>query len=211
MVIVSGIALVMACVIVWTLSFTVFDAQSQQTADATGTGAVQATRTESAAAFAQWPTATPQPICEFFSVWSERAVMRICPDTSCQTRQLVYYGQEVCSYGRAETNDQYPNGGDWHIIDLNYQSAFRDLVYMHHSILQPARPTPRPSATLTPLPTITRTPPPPSTTPTPTPQPSPTDAATLAFPTLPPATDAPASPRPIPLPGVSPTAARPSF
>ncbi|MFP4321952.1 MAG: hypothetical protein ACLFTK_05805 [Anaerolineales bacterium] len=214
LVIISGISIVMLCVIIWTLSFTVLDAESREVAQNNATQAVFATRTESAAAFAQWPTPTPAPVCEFFSVWSERAVMRICPDTSCQSRQLVYYGQEVCSYGRAEASSEFPTGQDWHIIDLNYQSAFRDLVYMHHSILVPSRPTPRPSATYTPLPTITRTPAPPSSTPTLTPPMTSTPAPTLAFPTFDPESGGAelSSPPPnLPLPGLTPTSARPSF
>jgi hypothetical protein len=124
-------------------------------------------------------TFTPLPECRPFRVRVERAVYRECPsqdNTQCPIREVVPYDTEVCVY------DRVPQNPEWYVIELNPGGAYRDLVYMHETVIEPINPTPTPSATFTPLPTIS---PVPSDTPLPTIPVSPTDTPNPATPPTP--------------------------
>ncbi|MBN2305939.1 MAG: hypothetical protein JXQ72_15765 [Anaerolineae bacterium] len=134
----------------------------------------QAFATSTAAARPQIPTVfnpatfTPLPPCQEFKVSVDRAVYRECPsqdNRECPIVEVVPYGTEFCVYARV------PNNPEWWVIELNPGGAYRDIVYMHESVLEPVNPTLTPSITFTPLPTVTAAP---SDTPTPTPDRSPT-------------------------------------
>ena len=113
-------------------------------------------------------TFTPLPPCQMFRVTAERAVYRSCPsqdNRQCPIVEVVPYDTELCVYSRA------PENPEWYVIELNPGGAYRDIVYMHESVLKPVNPTPTPSLTSTPLPTVS---PIPSNTPLPTVPASPT-------------------------------------
>lgn len=100
-------------------------------------------------------TFTPMPTCQPFIVNVERAVYRECPqmdDRSCPIVEVVVSGTELCSYGRV------PNNSEWFVIDLNAGGVYRELVYIHESVVAAKNPTPTPTITLTPRPTITSLP-----------------------------------------------------
>jgi len=145
-------------------------------------------------AFLSAPTRTPVPACLTFYVFADQGTIRDCPDFSCERRDVRVYDQEVCVYGRAVPSDDYPTANEWYTIDVNPQGAFRDLAYMHFSVLKPRNPTPRPSQTFTPLPTVTLTPSP---------------SRTPIQPTFTPTEGQP--PTETPLPTYTPTVVRPNF
>lgn len=137
------------------------------------------------------PTRTPVPECQVFEIWSADARVRECPDLQCDFRLMLYYEDRVCVYSKVQPGESdYPNAEDWYVIDLNPNGAFRDLAYIHESVVRPVNPTPRPTQTFTPLPTITITPSytprptdtPDLRTPTPTDTPSPTPLITPTIP-----------------------------
>ncbi len=101
------------------------------------------------------PTYTPLPPCQLFAISVERAKLRECPsmdDNQCPFREIVEYGTELCVYTQARENME------WYVVDLNPDGAFRDIVFVHESVVEAANPTPTPSQTMTPLPTISPTP-----------------------------------------------------
>lgn len=108
--------------------------------------------------FALAPSPTPVPACQYFEVNVEAGYMRECPDLTCEVRDRIFYAQQVCVYGIAQPEEGMFRAEEWYIVDLNPQGAFRDIVYIHNSLLRAVNPTPRPSRTFTPLPTITLTP-----------------------------------------------------
>jgi len=198
LIIIVAITFVLACFLIYTVGISSVEEIANQP---TPTNSPTATDIP---AFALAPSPTPVPACEIFSINVDTAYMRSCPDLTCDVRERIYLGQEVCAYGRAVDGD-FLNSEEWFIIDLNPRGAFRDIVYMHNSVLRPVNPTPRPSQTFTPLPTITLTPTLPLMTDTPTP-----------LPTIPPfpsnTPDGTLTPLPnIPLPGVVPTLPRQEF
>lgn len=138
-------------------------------------------------------TYTPLPPCQWFEVTVERARYRACPSEDsdiCESRGSLEQGARVCVYERSQDNTE------WYVVELNPEGAFRDIVYMHQSVIAAIDPTPTPTRTYTPLPTITLTPsdtPGPVMTPTPTYTPSVTD-------TPDPATPPTATPTPTPYP-----------
>jgi hypothetical protein len=170
---VTAIAMVLACVLVWLFSLQWFERgqEASQAAIATSTEAAR----NLAPTFDPGPSPTPVPACQWFYVTASSARVRACPDESCATREQWPYEQEVCVYGRAQPqDDQYPLAEEWYIVDMNPTGAFRNLAYMHRSVLKALQPTPRPSMTFTPLPTVTLTPSPrwsPSPSPSFTPSP----------------------------------------
>src|SRR5690606_28027777 len=149
-------------------------------------------------------TYTPLPPCQWFEVTVERARYRACPSENndiCEARGSLELGTQVCVYERSKDN------AAWYVVELNPEGAFRDIVYMHESVIKAVDPTPTPTRTYTPLPTITLTPsdtPGPVLTPTPTLTPSATD-------TPDPATTPSAPPGPVltPAPRLTPPASAP--
>ncbi|MBI5959990.1 MAG: hypothetical protein HY866_14720 [Chloroflexi bacterium] len=130
-------------------------------------------------------TFTPLPPCQWYKVNVERAVYRDCPskdNTQCPIRDVVTYDTEMCVYSRA------PENPEWYIVELNPGGAYREIVFMHESVLEPVNPTPTVTATATPLPPASPTPFY-TATPSDTPLPSITPA-----PTQPPVLDASPSP-----------------
>lgn len=124
-------------------------------------------------------TFTPLPPCQMFTVKVESAVYRSKPcqdNIECPRVDSMPYGTEVCVYSRV------PNNPEWYIVELNPGGAFRDIVYMHESVIKAANPTPTPTLTFTPLPTISLTP---SNTPPPTVEPTMTDTVNPATPPTP--------------------------
>lgn len=136
-------------------------------------------------------TFTPLPPCQMFMVYYvDRAAYRDCPSEDnqrCPPVDVLVYGTEVCVYARA------PENPEWYVIDLNPEGAYREIVFIHESVLKAMNPTPVPSMTFTPLPTVS---PLPSNTPTPSPVPSPTQTVDPASTPLP--TPTPALPTPPP-------------
>lgn len=194
-VIIAALVTVFICYLLWngTLAWmdTMLDPFGSQTQ-----AAVQATQSvvPTRPAFLSAPTRTPVPACQTFYIFADRGTIRECPDFACERRDVRVYDQEVCVYGKASNSDDYPTASEWYTIDMNPQGAFRDLAYMHDSVLKPRNPTPRPSATFTALPTVTLTPSP---------------SRTPIQPTLTPTEGQP--PTSTPYPTVTPTVLRPNF
>ena len=128
-------------------------------------------------------TFTPLPPCQMFRVTAERAVYRDCPSQDnqlCPIIEVVPFDTELCVYSRA------PENSEWYVIELNPGGAYRDIVYMHQSVIKPVNPTATPSLTATPLPTVSPLPSdtplptvPVSPTPTPNPELTPTPSPTF--------------------------------
>ena len=206
LIIVIAIALVLGCFLLWlgTLRFLNADDEGQQSAanapgdDSQSDGLVPT--------FDLGPSPTPVPACQPYEVAVESALMRRCPDNSCDIRESLPFEATVCVYGRAEHED-YTDSASWYVVDLNADGAFHDLVFMHESVLRPLEPTPIASPTRLALPTIT---------PTPTPSVSITPPFGNVIP-IPSVTPAPPNVRPsptlIPPPPIrpSPTLERPAF
>jgi hypothetical protein len=175
-IVVSAIAVVMSCVLVWGLSFQWL--QDSQEANQNSTLSAESTsRATPPTSVFSLNAPTEVPDCQSFEVAVNAATIRICPSEQCERRDIREFEDPVCVYSRAEPSEQYPLADEWYIIDINPDGAFRDLAYMHQSVLRPINPTPRPSKTFTPLPTVTLTPSPtfePQTFPSSTPTPSPT-------------------------------------
>jgi hypothetical protein len=181
LIIVVGALVVFGGYYVWTGFLSFLEDEGNITAQNTR----EAFSTATAQAVTQRPTLfmpvtfTPLPPCQMFAVSVERAVYRECPlqdNRQCPVREVVPYGTELCVYARA------PENPEWYVVELNPGGAFRDVVYMHESVIEPVNPTPTPTTTFTPLPTISPTP---SQTPLPTVLPSLTDTLNPATPPTP--------------------------
>lgn len=191
-IVVAAVILVLGCYLMWNGALQWFRAAGSPSVAATRGALAQLSATPTRATLVFGPTRTPVPPCQEFEIWSADARVRDCPSLQCERRLLLYYQDKVCVYGRAEpdTDGEYPTAQEWYVIDLNPDGAFRDLAYIHESVVRPVNPTPRPSQTFTPLPTVTITPsytPLPSSTPdnnTPTPTETPIPAPSLT-PTIP--------------------------
>lgn len=202
-----GALIVFGGYFVWTGFLSFLEDQGNITAPITRQAITTATAGSSDAGII-FPTAfiqatfTPMPTCQFFVVNVERAVYRECPqmdDRACPIVEVIPNGTELCSYGRV------PNNPEWFVIDLNAGGVYRDLVYIHESVVAAKNPTPTPTITLTPRPTIT---PLPTLSPTPSPSPAPTEPPTLT-PTIDPARPT-LTPTPVtPTPTISPTPTAP--
>ena len=57
--------------------------------------------------------------------------------------------------GHAGAFTSAADNAEWYVVELNPEGAFRDIVYMHQSVIAAIDPTPTPTRTYTPLPTIT--------------------------------------------------------
>jgi hypothetical protein len=160
LVIVITITLVLTCFLIWFGTLNWFQSHGFPGSEQTQTANPDSASTSDPRfpTFDLGPSPTPIPECMDFQVDVSSALMRECPDQSCQIRFTVNYQHRVCVYGKAEASTDYPLGNEWYVVDINANGAFRDLVYMHESVLKPVNPTPRPTQTLTPLPTITLTP-----------------------------------------------------
>lgn len=177
--IVAAVILVLGCYLMWNGLLEWFRAAGSPSVAATREAEAQLSATPTRVPLLSGPTRTPVPACQEFEIWSADARVRECPALQCERRVVLYYEDKVCVYGRAEASEDYPEGQEWYVIDLNPNSAFRDLAYIHESVVRPVNPTPRPSRTFTPLPTVTITP---SYTPQPTSTPdnrTPTSTETL--------------------------------
>jgi hypothetical protein len=178
-----GMLLVFGGYFVWSGFLNFLDDQGNIMADVTKTK--QAFTTATAEAIQRSPTIyvpatfTPLPPCQTFIVSVTNAKLRECPSTNdqeCPFREIIPYGTELCIYDRAR---DYP---EWYVVELNPGGAFRDIVFIHESVVEAANPTPTPTLTVTPRPTISPTP---SPTPQPTVIPSPTDTLNPATPPTP--------------------------
>lgn len=182
LIVVTAIALVMTCVLIWAFSFQWLQ-NNQQTSQFSTRTAEASQQADTATPFFFGNAPTEVPNCQAFEVAVNTAMIRICPSEQCERRDIREFKDPICVFGRAESSEQYPLGDEWYVINLNPNGAFRDLAYMHESVLEPINPTPRPSKTFTPLPTVTLTPsetfvPQIISTITPTPSPSPTSIFT---------------------------------
>jgi hypothetical protein len=150
-VLLSAIALVLACFVLWIGGLSWLGQGAEQNR------ASQTAEAQSAAprpTFRLGPTPTPVPPCQWFEVSVEAAILRTCPDRTCARRERRAYKDILCIYGVAQ-DPRYTSANAWYVVDLNAQGAFRDLAYVFQDLVRPLNPTPRPSATFTPLPTIT--------------------------------------------------------
>lgn len=150
------------------------DIAAQVTRAAVSTSTAQFS-TQPATRFAP-STPTSPPPCQPFIVIVERAVYRSCPSQNndeCPRVDTLPYGAQVCVYERS------PENAEWYTVDLNPEGMFRDIVYMHETVIEALEPTPRPTLTFTPPPTVT---PLPTPTPTPTEEMPPTDTPDPATP-----------------------------
>lgn len=166
--------------------------QVTRQAISTATAGVRDTRPSFPTAFRP-ATFTPLPPCQMFVVNVDRAVYRECPqqdNRECPVIDIVTSGTEFCVYSRV------PNNPEWYVIELNPGGAYRDLVYMHESVLEAKNPTPTPTQTFTPRPTVS---PLPTLSPTPTIPVTPTDTPLPVTPsvTVPPSVTA-SGPTPTP-------------
>ncbi len=179
LVVVIAAFLVFGGYFVWTGLLNFFEAQGDinhnitQVARSTETAEARPTATRP-----YFPvTFTPLPPCQTFVVDVESAVYRECPskdNTKCPVRDTVPYGTELCVYARA------PENPEWYVVELNPGGAYRDIVYIHESVVEAANPTPTPSLTFTPAPTVS---PAPSSTPTAPSEPANPTASPGAVPT----------------------------
>ncbi|SRR5690554_778617 len=199
LIVLIGALIVFGGYYVWTGMLRFFEDSGDITAQVTRQARASATAPAGSGGLGALPTVpvyatyTPLPPCQWFEVTVERARYRECPSEDseiCESRGSLEMGTRVCVYERSKDN------AAWYVVELNPEGAFRDIVYMHESVIKAVDPTPTPTRTYTPLPTITLTPsdtPGPVLTPTPTLTPSATD-------TPDPATPPTATPSPTPLP-----------
>lgn len=199
LIVLIGALIVFGGYYVWTGMLRFFEDRGDITAQVTRQAAASATVPAAAGGLGALPTIpvyatyTPLPPCQWFEVTVERARYRECPSEDsevCASRGSLELGTRVCVYERSKDNTE------WYVVELNPEGAFRDMAYMHQSVIKAIDPTPTPTVTYTPLPTITLTPsdtPGPILTPTPTLTPSVTD-------TPDPATPPTQTPSPTPLP-----------
>jgi len=188
LIILIGALIVFGGYYVWTGMLRFFEDQGDITAQVTRQALSSATAPGAAGGLGALPTArsfatyTPLPPCQWFEVTVERARYRECPSEDsdlCPSRDSLTAGTRVCVYERSKDN------AEWYVVELNPEGAFRDMVYMHQSVIKAIDPTPTPTRTYTPLSTITLTPsdtPGPVRTPTPSLTPSPTDTPDPATP-----------------------------
>lgn len=172
-IVVLGMGLVFSCYLMWNGFIDFLEAGGDRNVAATQAAESRRdTPTFAPPTVNVGPSPSPYPSCINFEVWAASGTIRECPDFSCERRDTLYYEDQVCVYGVAEDDDFF-SADEWYLIDLNPNGAFRDLAYMHESVLRALNPTPRPSRTYTPLPTVTLTPtrvtdtPAPSATPNP--------------------------------------------
>lgn len=96
------------------------------------------------------PTRTAVLPCLEFRVNVVKARVRDCPKDSCAPLdQMIPQGAIVCVFGDA------PGASDWYQINLRPEAPYPEIAYMHSSVLNAIRPTPRPTRTPTGLPTVT--------------------------------------------------------
>lgn len=174
LIVIIGALVVFGGYFVWTgfLSFLEDrgDITAQVTREAFSTATARAIKPKASPFFPA--TFTPLPPCQTFRVSVERAVYRSCPSTDdkqCPRIDSLEFDTEVCVYQRV------PDAPEWYVVELNPGGAYRDIVYMHESVLKAANPTPPPSDTPQPLPTVS---PLPTTTPAPTTPAAPDSALT---------------------------------
>lgn len=134
----------------------------------------------------RFPTPTPIPDCEYFTVRGQQAVwVRSCPSTDCEAVTYLDPDTSVCVIGRA-FGEEYVRPAEWYQVLLEPDDILPEISYMHESVLKALNPTPTATNSPEPLPTVTRTPTPsrePTTlaptqdprTPTITPTPRPTN------------------------------------
>jgi hypothetical protein len=207
LIIVIAIAMVLACFLLWLGMLRYFETNEGAGSQSTVNAQEEAAQSDDLVpTFNIGPSRTPVTACQRFEVRVESALMRECPAESCDIRESLPFDEEVCVYGRAQNGD-YLDAESWYVVDLNANGAFRDLVYMHESVLRAIEATPIATATRPVLPTIT---------PTPTSPNSPTAPFSNLIP-LPTVTPPPPNTRPTttisPPPPIrpSPTLERPSF
>jgi hypothetical protein len=105
------------------------------------------------ATFTPIPSRTAVPPCQDFRVNVIKAKVRECPSETCPTLEaMVSQGNLVCVVGAV------PNANQWYQINLRPNSTYPDFGYMHNSVIDAVRPTPRPTRTPTGLPTVTAVP-----------------------------------------------------
>lgn len=201
LIVVIGALMVFGGYYVWTGLLNFLENQGNLTApvtqEARASAIAQAFTSTPRPTFFQAMSPTPLPPCLDFEVRVERAIYREAPcsdDDRCPRVDSMTMGTRVCVYGRS------PDNAEWYIVELNPGGAFRDIVYMHESVIVAVNPTPTPTQTFTPLPTVS---PVPSGTPTPTPRVSPTpeaseEGASTPTPTPPPAFTPTLTPSPTP-------------
>jgi len=158
LIIVIAIAMVLGCFLLWVGALRFLDSGG----GAASQGEVNEQGDEDQSnglvpTFDVGPSRTPVPYCQHFEVSVDSALMRKCPDESCDIRESLPYETEVCVYGRAQSSD-YADAERWYVVDLNADGAFRDLVYMHESVLRSIEPTLAATSARPALPTITLTP-----------------------------------------------------
>jgi len=188
LIVLIGALIVFGGYYVWTGMLRFFQDQGNITAQVTRQALATATARSVPDGLSALPTVggfatyTPLPPCQWFEVTAERARYRECPSEDndlCPARDSLPFGTRVCVYERSKDNPE------WYVVELNPEGAFRDIVYMHESVIKAVDPTPTPTRTFTPLPTITPTPsdtPGPVLTPTPTLTPTFTDTPDPAIP-----------------------------
>lgn len=159
LIILSAVVLVVSCYLMWNGVLEWFRAAGNPSVGATRQAQLELSATPTKVELLTGPTRTSVPPCQEFEVWSADARVRDCPSLQCERRLVLYYEDAVCVYGRVLPGEsEYADSEEWYVIDLNPNGAFRDLAYIHESVVRPTNPTPRPSQTFTPLPTITITP-----------------------------------------------------
>lgn len=194
MIVLAAVVMVFGGYLLWTGFMNWVDEGSQ------GARLVQQTRVSGASATAEafynrptlalFPSITPIPACEYFTVRGpDAAFVRECPSSECKDVSFVNPDVSVCVVGRGD-DPQYNRASEWLKVILEPDSVLPDIYYMHQSVLRAVNPTPTRTPTFEPLPTITRTP-------------RPTSTPSIEPPTVDP--DA-ASPTPVITPSITPTA-----
>ncbi len=96
-----------------------------------------------------FPTFTPVPPCQDWTVEVASAIVRRAPNTNAAIVETFTEGNLVCVI-------EPVTGTEWHLIDTNPATRRIEEGYMHDDIIEPLQPTLTPSITPTPLPTVTR-------------------------------------------------------
>jgi hypothetical protein len=100
---------------------------------------------------------TPARECMLFRVIVIRARIRECPATTCATMDQPAQGAQICVYGPAQIDPQYPDAQNWYEVNLDPNDPLPRIGFMRNDLIEPINPTKRPTRTATALPTITPT------------------------------------------------------
>lgn len=154
-----GLALVFSSYLLWTGFIAWLDEGAANNRAEESTVAARSTSTfeafVSVPTLVVYPTSTPIPDCEYFTVRGPQAAfVRECPSTTCDDISFVEANETVCVVGRAQS-EEYPNADEWFEVLLEPDAFLPEITYMNEITLRAVNPTPTVTPTFEPLPTVT--------------------------------------------------------